>query len=142
MKEKWFRRKIIGTEGNRYYIKELIDDYDGLRVVMWDGKENGNLVMIDFGFIESYRYCDEGLRLELFGRLSKEYGDRFYGDWNLFEVKDSEYLEWLNKSSCEVAEEMALKHYVVMDYISVLDVVFTGEPEFKKIKNVIISFEF
>ncbi len=140
MSEKWIRKKISGIKNeNYYYMKILIDSSNGLEILMVDGtldkEKRGDSVKINFGFAESYRFCDEHCRLDLLNELSEKYGTDFYAKKNFFEVKNSKYIDWLNEASSGIAEEMDLKHYVIMDSDSILDIVFTGEPEFEFIKE-------
>jgi hypothetical protein len=140
MSEKWIYWKIPGIKDeNYYYIKMLVDGANGLEIFMEDASlDEENLVgtvKINFGFVESYRFCDEHCRLDLWNELSQKHEKSFFAKKNFFEIKNSKYIDWLNKASSGIAEEMDLKHYVIMDNNSILDIVFTGDPEFEFIKE-------
>ncbi len=134
MKGKWIRLTIPGVKDNAYYIKSLLDDYDGLKITIWDGEKNGKLILIYFQAVESYRCCDEHSRIQLFKELDENYEEDFYANYNLFKVENSNYIEWLNKSSCGITKEFDLQHYVLMDRDSVIDIISYEKPEFKDIK--------
>ena len=133
MKEKWVRLTIPGVKDNAYYIKTLLDDYDGLKITMWNGEKNGKLILIYFEAVESYQYCDEHSKIDLWSELSKSYGKDFYANYNFFKLENSNYIKWLNTSSYGITEGMGLQHYVLMDRDSVIDIISYGEPEFKNL---------
>jgi hypothetical protein len=86
--EKWILREIPGIKNERYFMKKLTDSSNGLEILMADGtldkKKRGDSVKINFGFVESYRFCDELYRTELFKRLSEKYGTSFYAKKKYF----------------------------------------------------------
>jgi len=82
MSEKWIYWKIPGIKDeNYYYIKMLVDGANGLEIFMEDASlDEENLVgtvKINFGFVESYRFCDEHCRLDLWNELSQKHEKSF-----------------------------------------------------------------
>ncbi len=119
MKEKFSPWFISGIKDNKYYIKILIDSCSGLEITFADGtpdtKKERNQVKLKFGLVESYRFCDEHSRLELYKKLSSDPESGFLNGNLYFEVKNSEYIRWLHKSSSGITEEFDLRHYILMD---------------------------
>jgi len=140
MKEDWIQWKPLNELNDKYYIELLKDSTNGLEIILAyanrNTKNKRDKIKVNFGFhAESYRFSDEHCRLELFRRLEKHYGNEFYAKWNYFKVENSEYINWLNKESGRLTENMNLKHYVFMDSDTVLDVIAKCEPEFDLIKK-------
>ena len=99
--EKWERWTVNPEIPAKLELQALIDDKDGLRLVLTDVHENTYTFLFD-GLVLSYRNTDEGTLNRTLEHLYKHYDPDFYGDWTLFQVTDSNYLKWLAEESTNI----------------------------------------
>jgi hypothetical protein len=61
--------------------------------------------------------------------LEKTYTKKFYSDWSLFIVKDSEFLKWFNDESYNIYAAYQINHFVIISGSDIIDILSTYEPE-------------
>jgi hypothetical protein len=110
---------ITGIESNPSYFKIKLEQESTAQCVE----------VLFSGFVSAFRFVDEGLRLKLYSDLSEKYGADFYHYWTFFEVKNSDYLQWLAVQSYTVSDFYELRHFVIMGSDCMLDIVTACEPE-------------
>ncbi len=139
MKEKWIKWDPFSGLSGSYYIESIKESSEGLEIILADSGINAenkkNKIVMKFSCrVTSYRSTDEASRVSLFESLSKQHGTDFYAKWKFFKVENSEYLDWLSKESCEYTDFLNLKHYVIIDDDSLLDIASMCDPDFEIIK--------
>lgn len=126
--EKWERWTINPEIPAKLDLQALIDDKDGLTLVLTDAHENTYTFLFD-GLVFSYRNTDEGTLFRTLKHLSKHYNPDYFGDWTLFQVTDSSYLKWLVEESENIYETVYdIKHYVFLTSNDVVEVLSTEPP--------------
>ena len=132
--ERWSRWEPIEGLDPKYYVIELIDGYDGVKIRLMSDRDQSLGVELLFEAAWAYRVSEEGLRLDLMEQLSLKYGDVFYTKWTFFKVQDSSYLDWLSKESYDTSYGYQMTHYCLMSMESVVDIGAGVEPIVKLIK--------
>ncbi len=79
--------------------------------------------------VDVYRNTNESFTNELIVNLGERYGRSFYADWPFFKVTNSEYLDWLSKTSSGISDTRPLKHFAILSVDSVLEIINDSEPE-------------
>lgn len=126
--EKWERWTVNPEIPAKLELQALIDDKDGLRLVLTDVHENTYTFLFD-GLVLSYRNSDEGTLNRTLEHLYKHYDPDFYGDWTLFQVTDSNYLKWLAEESTNIYETVYnIQHYAFLTSHDVIEVLSTDPP--------------
>lgn len=134
--EKWidrFQGKIPHC-GYEYLVDIKSGDTDGLKIMLEHIKEN-EFIDINFSSTRSVRITDEGLYLtDMFD--SKEI-DKFKKDGFesvIYEIKDGEYGNFINKTSAGLAGMTDLKHYIIITLNYVIEVINGTDPKIKILK--------
>ncbi|WP_051545946.1 MULTISPECIES: hypothetical protein [Exiguobacterium] len=66
--------------------------------------------------------------------LDRDYAHLEYGNWTLFKMKNSSYLEWFAQESLEQYEGMGeVEHYVFLTSNDVIEVLFVDPPTITKV---------
>lgn len=126
--EKWERWTVNPEIPAKLELQALIDDKDGLRLVLTDVHENTYTFLFD-GLVLSYRNTDEGTLIKTLEHLYKHDDPDFFGDWTLFQVTDSSYLKWLAEESTNIYEMVYnIQHYVFLTSNDVIEVLSTEPP--------------
>lgn len=128
--EKWIPLESIPA---RLYKESLIDDGDSLRIIVSDETEGQKYSFLFDGLLLSYRNSDEGSRIRMLEHLDKHYAHLEYGNWTLFKMKNSSYLEWFAQESFERYEGMGeVEHYVFLTSNDVIEVLSVDPPTITK----------
>lgn len=129
LNEVWIRWKEELNIPKKMLLDSLTDDMDGL-ILKCSSLEDKNLkISVVFeDYVLSYRNRDEGEFLKKLQYLSDVYGDGFYSNWSLFEVKNSEYVQWFNEESFNIIANEDIKHYVFMTLHDVVEMLSVYEP--------------
>ncbi|WP_214874772.1 hypothetical protein [Exiguobacterium sp. CH10] len=128
--EKWIPLESIPA---RLYKESLIDDGDSLRIIVSDETEGQKYSFLFDGLLLSYRNSDEGSRIRMLEHLDKHYAHLEYGNWTLFKMKKSSYLEWFAQESFERYEGMGeVEHYVFLTSNDVIEVLSADPPTITK----------
>ena len=126
--EKWFPWPIPGITNKNFFVESLNDTYDGLELVLSENIHSQNKVELEFGLVESYRFCDEHTRMDVYKKLEKS---GIFEKHTSFKIQNSEYINWLSKASDTLTDIFDLKHYVILDDNGVFDIVAYKEPVIK-----------
>jgi hypothetical protein len=130
MEERWMCWEPASDLQKRYYIEALCDSMQGFRVILSDAKDRNKRVLINFeDSVEGYRYSEETMRCNLIYELSEKYGRDFCGDWSLFRVENSSYMQWAIAESLNIVENWGLQHFCIIGSMSVLDIINGLEPK-------------
>ncbi len=125
---KWERWSVNKEVPAKLELQALIDDKDGLKLVFTDADENIYTFFFD-GLVFSYRNTDEGTLLKTLDHLYKHYDTNYFGEWTLFRVTDSNYLEWLAEEADNIYEKIYdIHHYVFLTSHDVVEVLSTEPP--------------
>ncbi|ACQ70066.1 hypothetical protein [Exiguobacterium sp. AT1b] len=128
--EKWIPVKSIPE---RLHKESLMDDGDSLRIIVSDATEGQKYSFLFDGLLLSYRNSDEGSRLRMLEHLDRYYAHLEYGNWTLFKMKNSSYLEWFAQESLERYEGMGeVEHYVFLTSNDVIEVLSADPPTVTK----------
>ena len=128
--EKWIPVESIPA---RLHKESLMDDGDTLRIIVSDATEGQKYSFLFDGLLLSYRNSDEGSRLRMLEHLDRYYAHLEYGNWTLFKMKNSSYLEWFAQESLERYEGMGeVEHYVFLTSNDVIEVLSADPPTVTK----------
>lgn len=117
---KWYPFKNIS---DKYYIDAIIDNFEGLSILVVDKSTNSNVRLIWECGVETYKCTDETARSIL-------WSDKQLTKWTFFEVLNSGYINWLVQQSCGIYKYDELKHYFIAAANCTLDIICTYEPIF------------
>ena len=129
--EKWIPVESIPA---RLHKESLMDDGDSLRIIVSDATEGQKYSFLFDGLLLSYRNSDEGSRLRMLEHLDRYYAHLEYGNWTVFKMKNSSYLEWFAQESLERYEGIVeVEHYVFLTSNDVIEVLSADSPTITKI---------
>ncbi|WP_214736700.1 hypothetical protein [Exiguobacterium sp. s162] len=129
--EKWIPLESMPA---RLYKESLLDDGGSLRIILRGETEGQKYSFLFDGLVLSYRNSDEGSRLRMLEHLDRYYAHLEYGNWTLFKMKNSSYLEWFAQESLERYEGMGeVEHYVFLTSNDVIEVLSADSPTITKI---------
>lgn len=133
MKEQWTYWEPISGLSKKYHTKLISNSFKkGFVINLVD--DNNKKISIRFtGTVISYRITDESYIFDTLTFLENNYGKDFYGDWTFFKIENSEYVEWINKQTYDVYQDIGLKHFCILASDLRLDFITTYEPEVKYI---------
>lgn len=123
--QKWIPKQDMPTV---LYNESLVDDKNGFILTFEDEPNKKKLIVTFDGRVLSYRNTDEGSLLVMLKFLDEHYGVEFYGQWSLFEVKNSEYIKWFLHQSSGIYTKEEVKHYVFLTPFDVIEVLTTKTP--------------
>lgn len=129
--EKWTPLESMPA---RLYKESLLDDGDSLRIILRGETEGQKYSFLFDGLVLSYRNSDEGSQMRMLEHLDRYYAHLEYGNWTLFKMKNSSYLEWFAQESLERYEGMGeVEHYVFLTSNDVIEVLSADPPTITKI---------
>lgn len=129
--EKWIPLESMPA---RLYKESLLDDGDSLRIILRGETEGQKYSFLFDGLVLSYRNSDEGSQMRMLEHLHQHYSHLEYGNWTLFKMKNSSYLEWFAQESLERYEVMGeVEHYVFLTSNDVIEVLSADPPTITKI---------
>lgn len=129
MQETWEKWVPISKLADKYHLKNVESNINGFRIDLSHASNKTILKIVFKKSVWSYRNVDEGFRLILLEDLFEKYGPDFYGNWTLFEVKNSAYLNWLSLQSHKSSDGYKLKHFCIIATDDILDIISSYEPE-------------
>lgn len=130
MTEIWERWEPTTEISQKYYVDTIIDNIKGLRIILSDSENEDSKIEISFdNSVHAYRSTDEGYRQEMLNYIDEKYGTKFYSEWTLFKVTNSEYLEWISNQSFAIAESENLIHFAIVAVDSIIDIIAAYEPK-------------
>lgn len=88
----------------------------------------------------SYRYADEGDRLEMLAYLSKNHQNESFKKmysiyYPTFLIEDSDYLKWFYEESENSYNDDEVTHYIFLTSNDVIDVLSTYPPKVKEVES-------
>lgn len=128
MEEEWIKWEPLKCISSKMYIEKLIDDENGILLVLKseDKKKTFKVIFVDP--ILSLRSTDEGRRLKTINFLEGKYGTDFYDQWTFFRVINSGYVEWFNQETYNIYAIYDIRHYVFLTSNDVVEILSTYEP--------------
>lgn len=128
--EKWIPLESMPA---RLYKESLLDDGDSLRIILRGETEGQKYSFLFDGLVLSYRNSDEGSQMRMLEHLHQHYSHLEYGNWTLFKMKNSSYLEWFAQESLERYEGIVeVEHYVFLTSNDVIEVLSADSPVITK----------
>jgi len=129
MQEQWTRWEPIAGLSQKYYIESISDTIEGFKILLFDANDREKKILVSFpNSVDAYRSTDESYILLTVSNLDKVYGDKFYGEWTFFKIKNSEYLKWISVQSYSSSDFFNFTHFCFLATDSVVDVVTNYEP--------------
>ena len=132
--EKWSRWELAPGLDPKYYLKDLVNDFDGLKLRLISDCDNTSGIDLLFKSAWAYRVSDESFRLGTMYQLKLKYGIDFHTEWTFFKVDNSEYLDWFFKESDGISAAYEMAHYCLMGLESIVDIAASEDPVVKLIK--------
>lgn len=134
MDEIWQRWEPTTELSKKYYIDSIIDNIQGLSIILSDAEiEDSKIEIVFDNSVHAYRSTDESYRQKILNYIDEKYGTEFYSEWTLFKVVNSEYFEWIYNQSFGIAEIEELNHFSIIAVDSIIDIIAAYEPIIKKL---------
>lgn len=124
--------KSIPKFEKKYNIIKVVEDFNGLRLVLSSNSHSEEYITLDYTncSIYSYRNYDESCWLPPLYSYVKVYGNRILADHTFFEVVDSEYKKQISEwGACICLKPDELFHLMVIAGDSIFEIVSRGEPD-------------
>ncbi|MDX8366031.1 hypothetical protein [Cytobacillus sp. IB215665] len=131
--ERW-----VPVEGlpSKIYNSSLIDNKEGLTLTFIDEHDETEITMkFDVGVL-SYSNTEEGSLIKMLSSLYNNYDERFYSEWSLFKLGDSEYLSWFLEENAGLYDTIKISHYVFLTPNDVIEVLSKYPPTIALTKRV------
>jgi hypothetical protein len=130
MEDIWERWEPVSEVSQKYYVDTIIDNIEGLKIVLSDSiNEESKIVIFFNNSVHAYRSTDESYRQKMLNDIDKKYGTKFYSEWTLFKVTNSEYLKWISNQSFGIAKSENLTHFIIVAIDSIIDIIAAYEPK-------------
>lgn len=130
MQEKWTKWEPVAGLAPKYDVESIVDNHDGLTVTLVDTKNDKNKVSVVFtGRILSYRWADETYMDQRVRNLFQEYGSKFFCEWTLFKVTNSEYAKYISETSGTLSDVSPFTHFVFVTNELLFEVLYSYEPK-------------
>ena len=130
MQEQWTRWEPIEGLAREYYIDSIIDNRDGLEIILFDPSDKTKKLRVFFrDGASSYRNINESYVDQSLTDLEKSLGTRKRGGGTLFKVVNSRYLKTLSEESRTLTDDMGFIHFCFLLGDNMLDVVDRFDPE-------------
>lgn len=134
MDELWERWEPTTEISKKYYVDSIIDNIQGLRIILSDAKnEDSKIVIVFDNSVHAYRSTDESYRQKILNYIDEKYGTEFYSEWTLFKVNKSEYFEWICNQSFGITESEELSQFSIIAVDSIIDIIASYEPKIEKL---------
>ena len=135
MEEKWIRWEPIPNLAEKYYVESIIDNTDGLKILLSNNNNSEERVLVSFpDTLRSYRTTCESFLVRTIEDLEENYGSKFYGEWTFFKVRNSKYLDWLKNESEGISEDYLMKHFCLLTIDAMIDIATGSEPTVEHLK--------
>ncbi len=127
---KWKKWMPMDGIPSTMYMESLVDDREGVVLSLKDDRSDKKKLTVNFeGGVLSYKNTDEGSLLGMLHYLDQHYGADFYSNWTLFEVENSEYIDWFLRESSGIYSKEKIKHYVFLTSDDVIEILSTYPPK-------------
>jgi len=121
-------------------IKSILTDDNGLIITCINETKKKKILFKFLGAIYAYRFTEEGCFLKTLEYLKKNYESSFVHGTSLFEVENSQYLNWFKEESYDAWNTDEFKHYVIYTSDDILEVLSPYPPEIE-VKNIVKASE-
>lgn len=131
--ERW-KEVFVGVIPKAVYQMQLINGEEhGLIIKL---SSSHTCVVINFGVVQAVRMIDEGIvQNYLYSENEVERHKCNHFQNVIFEVKDGEFAEQINRISCGMGEVLNLKHYILITQNYNVDIIADSEPTILISKN-------
>ena len=128
--EEWIKWEAVTGLSQKYDIKSVHDDFDGLTIVFSDKKNKKKEIHVIFdGWIACYRSADETYMDHRVRNLFSKYGSNFFCDWTFFKVINSEYLQYISETSGTISDHTPLIQFAFFTDDSIFEILVAYEPK-------------
>ena len=135
MGELWERWEPKTNISQKYYVDSILDNINGLKIILSDSENEDSKIEIIFDdSVHAYRSTDESYRQKAINYIDEKYGTKFYSEWTLFTLTNSEYLEWISNQSFGIADSEEVIHFSIVAVDSIIDIIAAYEPKIRKYK--------
>lgn len=118
--EEW---ELIESPLTEFYLYELNDGFDGLRIVLRELGSSNKKLEIFYSNFSGYRLTEES------GRLKTLYENDTLGPFN--KTSSSDFISWFIEESRGIPNEHNLVHYNILSSNKILDIISNQEPVVK-----------
>ena len=126
--QNWIVCNPTNIEVGKAYAVEAVHCEDGIKFLV-DCEKNKIEVMFA-GFVPSYTYSLEGMRLASYFPVQEKHNDKYYFQkWFLYKIENSSFVKWGVEESGGCYSEAELKHYCIVTEQSLMDILATSEPQ-------------
>lgn len=129
--EKWIKwSPPIGTLAPVYLGAETIDLVNRLEIFLIGVKNISENIKVVFGpTVYSYRSTDESSFCATAKRIIELNKGPYYGEWAIFKVVDSTYIQWLIEESEGQINCEGIMHFLIRTENTYIEIISTCEPE-------------
>jgi len=111
------------------YIEYILDDYEGLKILLAYEKES-KYMLITFDNFYGYRNFNESERLKTWAEMPE-----LTTKWSLYRRKNSKFTKWLSSESLGIVEETNINHYIITTGDDVVEILAPEPPIVKWMKD-------
>lgn len=135
MQEQWMQWKPFANLEPKYYCVAVSDTFEGFKVVLVGQSEEKEMLEIYFkDGVLAYTQTDESFKRTLINDLDQRYGTDFYGEWTLFKVQNSKYVNKILEESYGWASAYNLIHFSLITEDLIIDILNDSEPAVSLVK--------
>lgn len=110
------------------YVEELIDSYNGLKVLLKGEDENSQEFELKFENYFGYRNFNESERLKTINKFS------FFSEgWSLFIANGTDFTSWLTDESLGTVDESDIYHIIINSPEDIIEVLTADLPVIRKL---------
>lgn len=132
--EKWTKWIPVDGIPSTFYNESVLDDKSGLTLTFKDDIKDQIVLIVKFeGLVLSYRNTDEGSLGKMLHDLQNQYDTT---EWSLFNLENSEYIQWFLSQSGKIYSEKEINHYVFLTSDDVIEVLSTYKPSVQLKNNL------
>ena len=118
--------------GNKFDIDQVMENADGLRILLTEVNTNQKISLSYDGLVCSYKNTDESFCLPTLSALGKTYGMNFIAQNTFFEVLNSSYVKEIESGGHGVLRAQDLFHLKIMGANAIFDIVSFARPVIQK----------
>ena len=112
-----------------FEISKIVDDAEGLHVVLSTEKDLSATFEVSFDAVHAYRNADEGDRTEYWRSLGG------YLETGCYTAEESDFLDWALDQNVHGALPRGLQHFIVVSANDVLDVLSFESPNGEVVRD-------
>lgn len=127
-KELWEALKCDLEIPQVYGCDQITEDENGL-ILKFICKDEKKVIIAFEGVVYSFRRSIESVFITTFSYLRNNYDESFYKAHWIFKVKNSNYLEWIQKESGDLYTQESIQHFVFYTPEEVIEVLSPFPPQ-------------